>query len=218
MSIVFVRHGQTEWNRIGLVQGVSDIPLNDTGRAQAREAGELLAHDRVEWDLITSSKLSRARETAQIIADRLEQRLGDPVADLREQHYGVAEGVTIEEFNERWPNRDFEDGETSEQLTERGLSVLAHLDGLHPNGEVLAVSHGALIRRLVAAIAGIDYKDVPAIKNSALTRFEKDSSGTWQVTLINNLPATEVLETSPLPKLVPLGTGGETCTPEGSCD
>ena len=217
MSITFVRHGQTEWNRLGLVQGVSDIPLNDTGREQAREAGKFLAEDPVEWTLITSSPLSRARETAEIIAERLGYPVGEPVDDLREQNYGVAEGVTMEEFNTRWPDRQFEEGESSEELTTRGLSVLNYLDQMHPDGNVLAVSHGALIRRLISVITGIEYHDVPSIINSALTQFEKDSAGNWQVTWINNMPASQLLAQEAPAQLVSLGDGDSVCTAEGVC-
>ncbi len=218
MTIAFVRHGQTEWNRIGRVQGVTDIPLNDTGRQQALETAHSLAEEERKWSLITSSPLSRARETAQIIADHLEETLGDPVEALREQNYGVAEGVSIDEFNARWPNREFEGGESSEQLADRALRVLDHLDQAEPNGHVLAVSHGALIRRLISVVADVDYHDIPAIENSALTILEKDQDGQWQVVLINNEPVERVLPQPPgLVTLNPAGSAEGTCTVEGVC-
>lgn len=218
MTIAFVRHGQTEWNRIGRVQGVTDIPLNDTGRQQALETAHSLAEEERTWSLITSSPLSRARETAQIIADHLEETLGDPVEALREQNYGVAEGVSIDEFNARWPNREFEGGESSEQLADRALRVLDHLDQAEPNGHVLAVSHGALIRRLISVVADVDYHDIPAIENSALTILEKDQDGQWQVVLINNEPVERVLPQPPgLVTLNPAGSAEGMCTVEGVC-
>jgi uncharacterized phosphatase len=64
-----VRHGETEWNRLRKIQGVSDIPLNDTGRAQAAALGDILSRHR--FDLIVSSPLSRALETARIVATKL---------------------------------------------------------------------------------------------------------------------------------------------------
>ncbi|MET0318796.1 MAG: histidine phosphatase family protein, partial [Rhodococcus fascians] len=67
--LALVRHGETDWNLHGRLQGSSDIPLNDTGRAQAREAVyELSDHS---WDLLVSSPLSRAAETADIIGSHL---------------------------------------------------------------------------------------------------------------------------------------------------
>ena len=59
--LVVVRHGQTDWNKAGRMQGSSDIPLNDTGRQQAREAGKLLAHNYGSWDFLGASPLSRAQ-------------------------------------------------------------------------------------------------------------------------------------------------------------
>lgn len=189
MSITLIRHGQTEWNRIGRVQGRTDIPLNDQGRNQARELGLWLADLNEKWSLITSSPLSRARETARIVADHLGEELAPPVELLREQDYGEAEGVTVAEFNERWPGRDFKHGETSSQLADRAFAALSHLESQAPQGRILAVSHGALIRRLVSELANVPYRDVPAIKNSAMTTFERDSDNGWAVTEVNNEPA-----------------------------
>ena len=70
----FIRHGQTDWNRDDRLQGSSDIPLNETGREQAHEAAGLLRDG--GWEVIVSSPLMRARDTAQIIADDLNIELG----------------------------------------------------------------------------------------------------------------------------------------------
>ena len=92
-----VRHGETEWNRIHRIQGSSDIPLNDTGRAQALNVGGVLSRHR--FDLIVSSPLSRAMETATIIARRMGMPLPLPVQSLVERHYGEAEGCTREDLD-----------------------------------------------------------------------------------------------------------------------
>ena len=84
-----VRHGETEWNRERRIQGVSDIPLNDTGRAQAAALGDILVGH--NFDLIVSSPLSRADETARIIAQRLGMPAPITVPDLIERNYGEAE-------------------------------------------------------------------------------------------------------------------------------
>ena len=73
-DLYLVRHGETDWNRQRRIQGLTDIPLNDTGRAQAEAAAALI--ERSEWDLVVSSTLGRARETAAILA----RGLGLPVA------------------------------------------------------------------------------------------------------------------------------------------
>ena len=105
MTFAFIRHGQTEWNRELRLQGSSDIPLNDTGREQAREAVGVLSGTR--WDAVVSSPLSRARETAQIIADGLGITLGESYDELVERHYGDGEGATAEDIEARWPQHDY---------------------------------------------------------------------------------------------------------------
>ncbi|NLD95435.1 MAG: histidine phosphatase family protein, partial [Fibrobacter sp.] len=101
MKLGFVRHGQTQWNLEGRLQGSSDIPLNQTGRAQAAAAVQVLGTGR--WDAIVSSPLSRARETAQIIADGLGLELGPAYDLLVERDYGQGEGVVESEALQRWP-------------------------------------------------------------------------------------------------------------------
>ena len=90
--LTLLRHGETDWNLQRRIQGSSDIPLNETGRAQARAAGLRLA-DESPADLpivMAASSLSRAQETAQIIADVLEVDPPVIVPDLRERAYGEA--------------------------------------------------------------------------------------------------------------------------------
>ncbi|MBI1215382.1 MAG: hypothetical protein GC185_06145 [Alphaproteobacteria bacterium] len=95
-SFYFVRHGETDWNKQGLIQGRTDIPLNDTGRAQARRAIETIAG--LPIDLIVSSDLARAHETALILNEKLQRpMLIDPA--VRERNYGVFEGKNVQEMD-----------------------------------------------------------------------------------------------------------------------
>ena len=91
MIVTLIRHGQTDWNLAGRIQGSTDIPLNDTGREQAREAARAL--DASVTTVMYSSDLSRANETARIIADV--HGWNDPhvIPPLRERFYGEAEGI-----------------------------------------------------------------------------------------------------------------------------
>src|SRR5690554_3316332 len=105
MTIAFIRHGQTDWNAALKMQGTSDIPLNETGRQQARDAVNVLAD--AGWEVIVSSPLSRARETAQIVADGLGIALGRSYDLLVERAYGEGEGLTLAEIDARWPDRQY---------------------------------------------------------------------------------------------------------------
>lgn len=216
MTIALMRHGQTDWNLEGRVQGHTNIPLNDTGRAQAREAAEQLAEQGHSWSLITSSPLDRARETAEIIASRLAHPLSDPIESLIEQRYGEAEGVSVTEFEARWPNREFKFGETSEQVAERGLQTLEKLWNMRTEHPVLAVTHGAFIRRLIATISNIQYAEAPRIINATVTTFERTIEGAWIITTVNSEPTpTE----PPAPSFVTLGgTEAGFCTIDGVCN
>ncbi|MEZ5187956.1 MAG: histidine phosphatase family protein [Microbacterium sp.] len=102
-TLLLVRHGETDWNAARRIQGSTDIPLNDTGREQAREtAAALAARFAGQAPVVASSDLSRARETAEIIAEALGVAGPRLYPQLRERSYGVAEGMTIEEYLERF--------------------------------------------------------------------------------------------------------------------
>ena len=146
-TLLLVRHGETDWNAEGRLQGQTDTPLNDYGRRQARALAEQL--DGRPFDALYASDLSRARETAEIIA----ARLGLPVEldpDLREKNWGSWEGLTTTE-------RDAVEfvGESTEAHRERTLAALHRIAALHPDGSVLVVTHGGSIRRVQAAATGI---------------------------------------------------------------
>jgi probable phosphoglycerate mutase len=142
-EILLVRHGETEWNRLHRWQGHADVPLNDTGRAQALELARRLAGERV--DAVYSSDSSRASETAAAIA----AEHGLPVhvdPDLREFDVGGREGLTREEVEQRFPDGDW-GGETREEHGERVLRALRRIGARHPDGRVVVVAHGGTLRR-----------------------------------------------------------------------
>jgi len=162
---MLIRHGETEWNREGRIQGTSDIPLNDAGRAQARLAGvrlrELLSPDRPV--ILVSSDLSRARETAELIAD--EAGIDGPLLypELRERAYGEGEGLRASELEERWGDRHatgVPGAETLPDLRARALAGVLRVvaDARSASApavvDVIGVTHGALIRELVRHATG----------------------------------------------------------------
>lgn len=152
MFIYLVRHGETDWNRERRVQGSTDIPLNATGRAQAKITGELLA--RRQWDAIFASPLSRAMETAEIIA--AEVGLPSPIAvgAVVERSYGDAEGRTDAELDALYSNDEEVPGrETREAVAERVIPALVEIAEANQGRSVIVVVHGGVIASVLAAVA-----------------------------------------------------------------
>ncbi|CAN5556135.1 phosphatase PhoE [soil metagenome] len=156
--LTLVRHGETDWNRDRRIQGSTDIPLNDTGRAQARAAAAALS-----GDIIVSSDLSRARETAKIIATDLGLPAPRTYPALRERSYGDAEGVEAAEFIRRWGdwhNAEIPGAEPWPHLRARALRALAEVVAdargatAPAAASVIVVTHGALIRELLRHATG----------------------------------------------------------------
>jgi 2,3-bisphosphoglycerate-dependent phosphoglycerate mutase len=148
--IGLVRHGVTDWNKEGRMQGRNDIPLNDEGRFQAELLGKRLANE--EWDYIYSSDMQRARETADIIARHMGKKVEGYDSLMAERAFGQLEGTTEQDRLERWGTAWKEvdhGGESRENVIERGMSMLEELETRHPGKRVLVISHGAVIGALV---------------------------------------------------------------------
>lgn len=177
--LALVRHGETNWNLHGRLQGSSDIPLNDTGRAQAREAGHELASQ--NWDLLVSSPLSRAAETADIIGAHLGLQRTAVFPDLAERHFGEAEGFTDWDAYSHWPNGQYPGLEPRSNLMMRGVRAIDEIASLHPDSAVIAVAHGGVIRAIFDILRR---RHSPRILNAGVSTLEHDGSG-WTVRTIN---------------------------------
>jgi len=158
---VLWRHGQTVWNAERRFQGQSDIPLDQTGQAQADRAARLLAGLRP--DLIVSSDLSRAASTAAALArlTGLEVTLDK---DLRERHGGCWEGLTDTEIRTRYPAEHASwnppDGEPSLVVAERVAGALHRIAAAvgepdMKSGLAVVVSHGAALRLGMSRLLGM---------------------------------------------------------------
>lgn len=154
-KVYFVRHGQTDWNRDKKIMGHADIPLNDSGREQARETRNILGS--VHFSAILTSPLVRARETADIIA---ELHQGTPVIitdELIERDFGEYEGAINDgNYFGLWDyhNDTIENGETQKELFDR---VVAFLDKTKDQyeGTILLVAHGGIGLMIEAYHRGI---------------------------------------------------------------
>lgn len=167
------RHGETDWNAEGRWQGNTDVPLNDRGRAQARELAERLRGEGIAH--VVSSHLARARETAEIAASVLSARFAYADPDLRERGFGVFEGLTRAECEVQHPDawrasstdaRIAPPGaETYDALAARvAAGTLRALEAV-TDRPTLVVTHGGSLRALLRHVTG----DVPsAIGNGAV--------------------------------------------------
>ncbi len=151
-ELFLVRHGETDWNRERRVQGRTDVPLNETGRAQARAAGSLLARRR--WDAVLTSPLSRASETAALIARELGLDAPEIFDAAIERDYGDAEGFDFRTLDAQWPGRRrAPGGETRDQVAGRFLPALLDLAAQRPGQSLVIVSHGGAIRSVLSSVA-----------------------------------------------------------------
>ena len=167
-TLTLVRHGETDWNLQRRIQGSTDIPLNDTGRRQARDAAEAL-RARLAGDgplVVAASDLSRARETAGIIAATLGAAEPRTYPELRERNYGDAEGVDIGEFRERWGDWDHAVVPRAEAWADVRVRALSGLRAAIRDARrasfpiapsLVVVSHGALIREVIRHASGGDF-------------------------------------------------------------
>ncbi|KVT51746.1 histidine phosphatase family protein [Burkholderia ubonensis] len=168
-QILFIRHGETAWNRIKRIQGHIDIPLADSGLAQAQRLAVRLARetrDGARVDAIYSSDLMRAQQTAQPAADAL----GLPLvlrAGLRERAYGIFQGHDSTEIEARfpdayaaWQTRDPgfepEGGESQRVFYHRVLHALEPIVAAHPGGRIACVAHGGVLDCVYRFANGLD--------------------------------------------------------------
>ncbi|QTD42654.1 histidine phosphatase family protein [Sporosarcina sp. Te-1] len=150
ITIGFIRHGVTAWNKEGRAQGSSDIPLDEEGIAMAERVAARLAEE--QWDVIYTSPLSRARMTAEIIGERMPEVPMVLDDRIRETGGGKIEGTTETERIEKWgPNwRELDMGfEPHDEVISRGLSCIKEVQDKFSGKRVLLVSHGSFIKRLL---------------------------------------------------------------------
>ena len=151
--ICFIRHGETDWNVTKRIQGQTDIPLNETGHAQALAMAFNVAHH--HFNAIYSSDMQRALVTAQMVAARsgLEVNV-EP--KLRERHYGIFQGCTADEGAFKYPdahayyiardlNYDFENGERLLHFVGRVEDIVNSMSRLHRGQTVAAITHAGVL-------------------------------------------------------------------------
>lgn len=155
MNIFLLRHGETDWNQEERLQGHMDIPLNQNGRAQISHAAEILSDLHPDIDLIVSSPLSRAYESAEIVADKLAYEKTNIVIEplLIERCFGAGESLTISERCEKYPNDIYPGMESLEDMLQRAHSVFEKIvTSYRDKQNILVTAHGAILYAIVTAV------------------------------------------------------------------
>lgn len=183
MDIYLLRHGETDWNRKGLLQGHTDIPLNDRGREQVDDTVRSLSGLGVRVDAIVSSPLKRARESAEIAAHRLDFPKDQIVVEdlLIERGFGEGEGMSLQEMKERYPGSDCPGMESREELVKRAGQAFQKITDVFYDAErILLAAHGAVLFALLEAVSAepIPYEGRAAcIKQGSLYRIRREEGG-----------------------------------------
>lgn len=197
MRFYLLRHGETEWNKLGKFQGLTDISLNERGLAQARDS----ARAALAWDhsVIYASSLTRTVQ----VAEELRRLSGAPVVTdpgLRELSLGELEGVTGAEMRAGWPELyqtwrrnpaevAMPNGETLSQLQERAWQVVLEIERVHSESPgIVVVSHNFTIRTIICAILDIPLYNFHrmSLGLGSLSSFESDTNGRRLITYNSN--------------------------------
>ena len=174
-TICIVRHGETDWNAEGRLQGQTDIPLNENGKMQARKCGEHLLKD--EWDVIFTSPLKRARATADIIGKIIDSKIIIK-EEFIEKNFGEAEGMTADEREATFFNKEYPNQEGQESLQERLMKGLQDIVVEYPDKKVILVAHGAVIHMILRMMSNETIVSTQTrLSNACLStiKFEMDS-------------------------------------------
>ena len=180
-QICIARHGETDWNRRGILQGWLDVPINALGRQQAVTLAANLASE--NFAAVWTSPLARALETAQIVASALHLPPPSSHEGLREKHFGAVQGVPkneladlnpalLEQILRRNPAAEFVGGETMDEFADRVIGAIEDIGTRHRGERVLVVTHGWVMDVVTRHIAG-------HARNAVLHVKRKNGESVW---------------------------------------
>lgn len=179
-TIILIRHGQTDWNKAHRVQGQTDIPLSQEGKQQAMLlAGKLKA---MQIDALYSSKLSRAKETADIIAQVTNLRVVASYA-FNERNFGIYEGKLWVEVDAEFAKKgaDFhhttpQGGESLHDFVTRITTAFDAVVTKHLGKTIAIICHGGVLRVLIRHLRGVSHTDAEVIRfpNTSISIFHLD--------------------------------------------
>lgn len=167
--ICLIRHGQTDWNKKRLIQGRLNNPLNDIGRAQVKNVAETLQKYDANWDIIMSSPLDRAIESACIIKDTL--KIDKDIIinhNVIEREFGKAEGMSIDDqIYDQILHDEVQEIEVTAVLQKRAYDALLDIAAKYPNQKVLVTTHSHFIKAFFSYIDS-NYTFLSNLHNTSL--------------------------------------------------
>lgn len=165
--ICLIRHGETDWNVKGIIQGQTDIPLNKLGETQAKQCGRYLKSE--QFNVIISSPLKRAKKTTQLI----NHSLNLPIIydnNLKERYFGVAEGKSKIELMKSFPERVYPGQESRLALNKRVMIAINKIIKSYHNQNILVIAHGAVINSILSSVSNHEIgSQITTLKNGSFT-------------------------------------------------
>ncbi len=192
-TLCLIRHGETPWNAERRLQGHTDIPLNAKGVLQARQMAQALKDIKLSFDVLYTSDLKRAADTANAIVELFGVEAQVDSA-LRERHFGALQGLSISEAPSLQPDiwqahlaRDLEHdlggGESIQQYGMRVQNVLDKIQERHAGKTILLVSHGGTLDMMyrIASKQALSAERVASVPNASLNWITHSASNGWAV-------------------------------------
>ncbi|TDT72427.1 putative phosphoglycerate mutase [Hypnocyclicus thermotrophus] len=201
LEIYLVRHGRTDWNEKGIIQGQHESKLTKEGIEQAKLLGKRLKD--IKFDAIYSSPISRAVETTKNILGESNYKKQEIILrdELKEMGFGIAEGLKIDEIKKKY-SKEWDDhynnpqnynpiiyqGETFQQLLERCRNFLEEIVKKHKNQQILVVSHEVTIQAFINIINKYELKEFwngDSIENTSLSIFSYNND--FEIKLLSDV-------------------------------
>ena len=209
--LCLIRHGETDWNTERRFQGHTDIPLNARGELQARQMAQALKDTAITFDVLYTSDLKRAADTANAVAQLFSVK-AQVESTLRERHFGALQGLLISEaplirpdiwqaHSTRNLDHELEGGESIQQFALRVQNALEMIQERHSGKTILLVSHGGTLEMMyrIASNQALSTERVVSVPNASLNWITHQQGAGWSVeqwadTLHLSGPALENVE------------------------
>lgn len=190
--LCLIRHGETTWNVEKRLQGHTDIPLNSRGEAQALQMAQAIKSTKLKFDVLYTSDLKRAFDTANALVQLLDMQAQVDSA-LRERHFGALQGLSIEEAPQLKPDiwrahisreldHELEGGESIRQFASRVQGALDAIVQQHEGKTILLVSHGGTLDMMyrIASDQALSAERVASVPNASLNWINHNGAS-WSV-------------------------------------